>query len=67
MSERAASTTWVTGWCLAKACSQPGMALTGTKADEAKMNGKRIGKAMICAVSALGADRPMVAKPQHSV
>ena len=67
MSERAASTTWVTGWWLAKACSQPGIALTGTKADEAKMNGKRIGNTMVCAVSAFGAESPTVAKPQQSV
>ena len=31
------------------------------------MKGKRTGNTMICAVSALGADRPSVAKPQQSV
>ena len=38
--------------------------LTGTKADEAKMSGKRIGNTMSWAVSAFGADSPTVAKPQ---
>ena len=38
--DRAPSTTCVTGWCLANACSQPGMVRTGTKADEAKSSGK---------------------------
>ena len=65
MSERAASTTWVTGWCLAKAWSQPGMSCTGTKAELAKVSGKRMGKTMSCAVSALGAESPTVAKAQH--
>ena len=53
--ERArASTTSLTGWFLAKAWSQPGIDATGTKADEAKMKGNRIGNAMTWAVSAVG-------------
>ena len=51
---------------VAKAWSQPGIERTGTKADEAKTSGKRIGNAMSCAVSPLGADSPTVAKPQLS-
>src|ERR1700679_1786610 len=53
ISERAALTTSLTGWFLAKAWSQPGIEATGTKADEAKMKGNRIGKTMTCAFSAL--------------
>ena len=40
------------------------MVATGTKAEEAKVKGNRIGKAISWAVSLLGADSPMMAKPQ---
>ena len=56
--------TIVTGWWDANACSQPGMLDTGTKADDANVSGNRIGKPMSCAVSLLGAARPMTAAPQ---
>ena len=56
--------TTETGWFLAKAWSQPGIDGTGTKADEAKVSGNRIGKTMTWAVSLLEAARPMAAKPQ---
>ena len=42
---RDADTTTDRGWFLAKAWSQPGMELTGTKAEEANTNGAIIGKA----------------------
>ena len=49
---------------MAKAWSQPGIDATGTKADEAKVRGNKIGNAMTWAVSLLGAASPMAAKPQ---
>ena len=36
---------------------------TGTKAEEAKISGKRMGKDMTWAASLLGADSPMTANP----
>ena len=66
MSCRVASITWLTGWFLAKACSQPGHRCHGTKADEAKVKGKSTGKAASWAVSLLDAFRPMTANPQLS-
>lgn len=66
INARVASTTLVTGWFFANAYSQPGIVSTRTNADEANVNGKRIGNAMSCAVSPLGADMPMIAKPHES-
>ena len=56
-----ASTVTVTGWWSANACSQPGMKLVSTKADEAKTSGNSIGKMAAWAASPLGAPRPIVA------
>ena len=38
-SARIASTTWVTGWWLANACSQPGMDEIGTNAELTNVSG----------------------------
>src|SRR5581483_2022456 len=59
---RQASTTTVTGWFRAKGCSQPGIELTCTNADEANVRGNSNGKAMAWAVSALRALMPTTAK-----
>ena len=42
---------WVTGWWLAKVCSQPGMLAVGTKAELANTSGKMMTNAASCAVS----------------
>src|ERR1043166_6766745 len=60
--ERAASTTIDTGWFSAQPCSHDGIVATGTNADDANTSGARIGNDTACAVSALGVDRPMIAK-----
>ena len=44
--------------CLAKPCSQPGIVLTGTNADDANTSGARIGNDAACAVSASGDREP---------
>ena len=62
---RQALTVTLTGWWVAKPCSQLGIDDTGTKAEEAKVRGKRIGKEMTWATSLLGADSPMTANPQE--
>jgi hypothetical protein len=56
---RMASTVTDTGWWLAKACSQPGMELTGTKAEEAKTRGASMGKAAAWVDSGSPTARPM--------
>src|SRR6266481_6832335 len=63
---RAASITIDTGWFLAHPCSHPGIVATGTKADDAKINGATIGNDAACAVSALRTVRPTMAKIHDS-
>src|ERR1700683_3891496 len=63
---RTALTTAVTGWCLANACSQPGIVATGTKADEANTSGASSGNDAACAVSLSGTERPTIATSHDS-
>ena len=63
---RTASTTTVTGWCLANARSGPGIFSTLTNADDANTSGARIGNDAACAVSPLGAYMPTIANSHES-
>src|SRR5215470_18426779 len=63
-SARTAFAVTETGWWAAKACSQPGMVLTGMNADEANTRGAITGKAAACAVSGSPVASPRVAKIQ---
>ena len=60
---RAAATVSLTGWYVAKPCNHPGIDDTGTNVPAANVRGKSTGNAITCAVSLLGADRPMTANP----
>src|SRR5919201_1965700 len=62
VNARTADAVIETGWCLANTWSQPGIELTGTKADEAKTSGASTGKAAAWAVSGSPTARPTVAK-----
>ena len=55
-----------TGWCSANGCSQLGMVLTGTNAEEANTSGAITGNAAACAVSGSPTARPTVAKTHES-
>src|SRR5438067_7399235 len=63
---RTALTVTETGWREAKACSQPGIDDSGTKADEANTSGAMIGNDAAWAASALGAPRPTMANTHDS-
>src|SRR5688572_27365816 len=66
-SARTAEAVTDTGWLCAKACSQPGIASTGTKADEAKTSGAITGNAAACAASGFPTASPSEAKIQENV
>ena len=61
MSERVAFTNTLTGWCSANQRNQLGIVAAGTNAVEANVRGNKIGNAINCAVSLLGAFNPMKA------
>src|SRR6266487_3040807 len=61
---RTAVMTAETGWCSAKPCSQVGMELTGTNADDAKTSGASTGNAAACDVSGSPTARPTRANTQ---
>jgi hypothetical protein len=62
---RHAEMVTLNGWYVANPWSQLGIELTDTKADDTKVRGNRSGKDMTCAVSALAADRPIMANPHE--
>src|SRR5215510_4046396 len=62
MSDLTASTATLTGWYFAKGCIHPGIVSIATNADETKTSGASTGNEAAWAVSAFGADRPMMAK-----
>src|SRR5712692_3026188 len=66
MSARTAEAVTDTGWYRAKGCSQPGMLLTFTNAEDAKISGATTGKAAACAVSGSPTASPTLAKIHDS-
>ena len=66
MRARTADAVTDTGWYFANGWSQPGMLLTCTNADEAKINGATTGNAAACAVSGSPTARPTFAKIHDS-
>src|ERR1700716_2602220 len=62
---RSASARTETGLCWANACNQPGMVETGTKALEAKVNGKSQMNPPDCAASTLRTSSPIKAEIQE--
>src|SRR5436190_20929804 len=63
---RAADAVTETGWWPANGCSQPGIELTATNAEDAKTSGAISGKAAACADSGLPRKRPTAANTQES-
>src|SRR6266511_2833220 len=62
VSARTAEAVADTGWCLAKACSHPGIEETGTNAEEANTSGSNTGNAAAWAASGSPTASPTVAK-----
>ncbi len=65
-SARTAATVTDTGWWAANAWSQPGIAVTGTKAEDANTSGAMTGNAAAWAVSGSPVRSPTVANTQDS-
>ncbi len=61
VSSRTAVVTAETGWLRAKVCNHPGIDVTGTNADDAKISGARTGNESAWAASASRATSPTVA------